>query len=81
MDFDFSLFKDTHVPRVSDTFNIQFRAVFFNFFNRANFPERKAPTSNNVVFDQTGAPTGGAGQLDSTTTTSRQIQFGMKIVW
>jgi hypothetical protein len=78
IDFDFSLFKDTYIRRVSETFDIQFRAEFFNILNRANF---QAPTSNNVVFDQTGAPTGGAGQLDSTTTTSRQIQLGMKIVW
>ena len=32
--FDFSLLKNTYIRRVSETFNAQFRAQFFNIFNR-----------------------------------------------
>jgi hypothetical protein len=33
------------------------------------------------IFDSTGVPTGTAGLLTSTTTTSRQIQFALKFAW
>jgi hypothetical protein len=36
---------------------------------------------NTDIFDKTGAPTGVAGLLTSTTTTSRQIQFALKLIW
>ena len=34
---DFSVFKNNYVPKISEAFNVQFRAEFFNVFNRANF--------------------------------------------
>jgi hypothetical protein len=33
------------------------------------------------IFDSTGAPNSTAGVLTSTTTTSRQIQLGVKLIW
>jgi hypothetical protein len=36
-DFDFSLFKNNRIPRISETFNVQFRWEVFNIFNHANF--------------------------------------------
>jgi hypothetical protein len=89
--FDFSLFKNIPVKRVSETFSIQFRTEMFNIFNHANF----APPLNHLtVYTQHAArstqnPNGDAtqldnvtgGQLDSTVTNSRQIQFGLKFVW
>jgi hypothetical protein len=33
------------------------------------------------IFDSTGAPTGVAGLLTSTTTDARQIQFALKLIW
>ncbi len=27
---DFSVFKNNYIPRISETFNVQFRAEFFN---------------------------------------------------
>jgi hypothetical protein len=33
------------------------------------------------IFDSTGAPNPAAGLLTSTTTSSRQIQLGLKLIW
>ena len=75
---DFSIFKNSRVPRISENFNVQFRAEFFNIFNRTNFA---APLDNNTIFNQDGSPVGNAGVLTATTTTSRQIQFGLKVIF
>jgi hypothetical protein len=75
---DASIFKNNHIERISETFNAQFRAEFFNVLNRSNF---SSPTSNNVVFDPSGEPVPSAGLITSTQTTSRQIQFALKLIW
>jgi hypothetical protein len=77
---DFSLFKNNYIKRISENFNVQFRAEFFNIFNRVNFNVPANP-NNTDIFDSTGAPTGVAGLLTSTTTTAREIQFALKLVW
>ena len=77
---DFSVFKNNPINRISENFNVQFRAEFFNILNRTNFAVPVSP-DNTDIFDSTGAPTGAAGLLTSTTTTSREIQFALKIVW
>lgn len=70
--WDFSMMKDTSVH---EHFTTQFRAEFFNILNRANFN-----TPNLVVFTPSGvSPT--AGVITSTSTTSRQIQFALKLLW
>jgi hypothetical protein len=75
---DFSVFKNNHMRRISETFNAQFRAEIFNIFNRANF---SSPTDNLQVFDQNGIPIQSGGLIDSTQTTSRQVQFALKLIW
>jgi hypothetical protein len=75
---DFSVFKNNYVQRISESFNAQFRAEIFNIFNRANFA---SPTDNLAVFDQNGQAISTAGALTSTQTTSRQIQFALKLIW
>lgn len=75
---DFSLFKNNRIRRISEAFSVQFRAEFFNVFNRANFA---SPTDNRIVFDPTGNPTSGAGLITSTQTPSRQIQLALKVIW
>jgi hypothetical protein len=77
---DFSLFKNNPIKRISENFNVQFRAEVFNILNRPNFAVPQTP-GNTDIFDKTGAPTGVAGLLTSTTTTSRQIQFALKLIW
>jgi hypothetical protein len=70
--WDFSVLKDT---RIRERLNLQFRAEIFNLLNRANFN-----LPNGVVFTPSGvSPT--AGVITSTSTTSRQIQFGLKLLW
>jgi hypothetical protein len=78
--FDFSLFKNNYIKRISETFNVQFRAEFFNILNRANFHVPVVP-GHGDIFDSTGAPTEVAGLLTSTSTTARGIQFALELVW
>jgi hypothetical protein len=71
-DVDLSIFKDTSL---SERTNLEFRSEFFNLANRANFG-----TPNAVVFAGT-AYSGSAGLITATTTTSRQVQFGLKLIF
>jgi len=57
--------------------NLQFRAELFNIFNRTNFNN-----PNPVVFTSaTSGPSPTAGVITSTSTSSRQVQFGLKLLW
>ena len=60
---------------LSERADLQLRTEFFNILNRANFgaPSRGA-------FSR-GRASGSFGRITSTTTTSRQIQFALKIVF
>lgn len=70
--WDVSFLKDM---RIHERLNLQFRAELFNILNHANFN-----TPNAVVFTPSGvSPT--AGVITSTSTTSRQIQFALKLLW
>jgi hypothetical protein len=81
-DFDFAVLKDT---KLRESLLLQFRAEFFNLFNHPNLP---AP--NTGVFTQgpngTGAVSPIAGVISplvpyETVTSSRQIQFALKLVF
>ena len=74
--FDFSLIKNT---TVSEEVSVQFRAEFFNLFNRANFA---APRG--TVFSSSRNPTrvsGSFGRIRATRSTARQIQFALKLLF
>ena len=61
----------------TERLHAQFRAEFFNILNHANFG-----IPNTVVYTAaTGGPSPTAGVISSTATTSRQIQFGLKLLW
>jgi Carboxypeptidase regulatory-like domain/TonB-dependent Receptor Plug Domain/TonB dependent receptor len=79
-ELDFSLFKNNYIPRISERFNVQFRAELFNILNHANFAPTSTPT-NTDIFDGTGAPNSVAGQLTRTTTTAREIQLAVKVIF
>ncbi len=75
---DFSLVKATSI---SERFQAEFRAEIFNLLNHANFG-----LPSNSVLNAPPAATpnllnyrGAAGTISSTSNTSRQIQFGLKI--
>jgi hypothetical protein len=68
--FDFALVKNTGFEAWGKEANVQFRAESFNLFNRTNF-------GNPGLL----AFTGGFGIIRSTTTSSRQIQLGLRFLW
>lgn len=80
-DLDFSVFKNNHIRRISETANVQFRAEFFNILNHANFEGPTVGDSNTDLFDGTGTAITPAGGLVRTSTFERQIQFALKFVW
>jgi hypothetical protein len=75
---DSSLFKESHIQRISSAFVIQKRVEVFNILNHPNFA---APLDHRTVYDALGNPVNGAGQIDTTTTPSRQMQLGLKFIW
>lgn len=78
LNLDTSLFRDIGVL---EKFHAQFRAEFFNILNHTNFASPAGPTNNTSLFGANGTAISSAGVLTSTTTTSRQIQFGLKLIW
>jgi hypothetical protein len=76
--WDFSVLKDS---RIRERLSLQFRAELFNILDRANFN-----TPNLIVFTPPTATnltglSGTAGAITSTSTTARQVQFGLKLLW
>jgi hypothetical protein len=82
---DFSVFKNNHIRRISENFNVQFRVEMFNILNHANFAPPGPGDGNTDLFDATGASLAGAGGtagvLLRTTIPERQIQFAIKFIF
>jgi hypothetical protein len=78
LNLDMSLFKNNRIRRISEDFTVQFRVEAFNLLNHANFAP---PLANNTVFDESGGAVPLAGRIDATATPSREIQFGLKLIW
>jgi hypothetical protein len=75
---DFSLFKTIPLKKISESSDVQFRMECFNCTNRVNL---SPPVFTNDIMDALGNPIANAGRIDSTTTTSRQIQLALKLSW
>jgi hypothetical protein len=89
-EWNFSLVKDTRLGFLGEQGNLQFRAEFFNILNRPNFSYLNNGIQvfnvNTTTHCPTGAdacdlfaPSGGAGVISETSTTSRQIQFTLRV--
>jgi hypothetical protein len=78
-DFDFSLFKNNPIHRISETFNVQFRWEVFNLANHANFSP-PLPGARQV-FAASGSLNNAGVLTGPTITTSRQMQFAIKFIW
>ncbi|PYV92227.1 MAG: hypothetical protein DMG05_05275 [Acidobacteria bacterium] len=66
---DLGIIKRTYVPKISEAFNVEFRAEFFNIFNRTVFGAPDSDVNDPTSFGKVG------GQAN----TPRNIQFGLKI--
>jgi hypothetical protein len=83
-ELDMSLLKDTSI---TESCKVQLRAEFFNVLNHANFATPNAVIYSNGPIATTAdlntppalSPT--AGVITATSTTSRQIQFGLKVLF
>ena len=73
-ELDISLIKNTHL---TERTNLELRGEMFNVLNQANFN-----TPNLIVYSSAAAPpSGSAGVITSTSTSSRQMQVALKLVW
>jgi hypothetical protein len=79
--FDMTLTKET---AITERLKSQFRFEAFNLFNRTNFAPPES--FNRIIY--TGVDANGNailnptfGQLTRTATSSRQLQFGLKLLW
>jgi hypothetical protein len=89
--WDFSLVKDTKLGMLGEQGNLQFRAEFFNIMNRANFgppngtvfnaASLTVPCPGGAVSCNIAAPFSQAGAITTTSTTARQIQFALKVMF
>jgi len=84
-DWDFSLVKDTSARQLGKQGFVEFRAEFFNVLNHTNLGMPSSATVFSGVTSALGAyqqaPLTGVGQITTTATTSRQIQFALKLIF
>ena len=81
--WDFSVVKDTRMKFLGEAGNLEFRAEFFNLLNKANFAMPNATvfagtTAGSGVVE---APLSTAGSITATTTSARQIQLALKVIF
>jgi hypothetical protein len=82
---DFSVHKIFPITRISEQFNIQFRAEIFDIFNHSNFnpPQPNSGDTNSGLINANGSYAG-VGNITSPAnlqTPAREIQFALKVNW
>ena len=75
---DMAFFKNTPIRRISEVFNVQFRAELFNLPNHPNWGQPNQNVFNSGV-GANGTLNPNAGRITSIIGTSRQIQLGIRI--
>jgi len=83
---NFSLAKDTPLRFLGEAGKLEFRAETFNILNHANFatPRAGANEAGRRLFAgraDVEAPLPAAGRIVATSTTSRQIQLALKVIF
>ena len=74
---DLTLNKQFSLPKMGENTKLQFRAEAYNIFNRVNFDP---PALR--MFDATGTPVAGAGQITGTSRHNpRQLQLALKLAF
>lgn len=76
--WDFSVMKETPIH---ERMTLQFRAEIFNITDRANFNTPGLVVAVTPTAGTTPVDAGTGGQITSTSTSSRQVQFGLKLLW
>ena len=77
--FDFSVFK---AFQLTERFSLQFRSEFFNIFNHPNFNSPGFGGNGVVsVSNSTNFTSSNFGEIGSTRTNPRQIQFALKLYY
>jgi hypothetical protein len=71
-----AIFKQTPI---TEQLKLEFRAEFFNILNRTNLAVPAAAGAQ--IFNAAGAAQAGAGLINATTGTPRQMQFALKLFW
>jgi hypothetical protein len=79
---DFSVLKNFPVKRISEQFNVQFRAEMFNITNHDNFvpPQPNSGDTNSGIYNGDGS-VAGTGTISGLATDPREIQFALKVIW
>ena len=68
--------REFRLNKVAENLRVQFRAEFFNILNHPSFQN-----PNTTIFAGGGALNASAGQITGTTSSPRQIQFGLKVIF
>jgi hypothetical protein len=76
IEFTMGLMKETPI---TERVHTQFQAQAFNIFNRVNF--QPPQSTQQQIFNASGNLLSTAGQLTLTATTSRQLQFSLKVLF
>jgi hypothetical protein len=79
VNFDFSATKNNPIHRISETFNVQFRAEIFNIFNHSNL-NPPLPYAGGLVFNEDGSDAK-TGDIRDRSTEPRDVQFAIKVIW
>jgi hypothetical protein len=74
---DLAAMKNFVVPKFGDAGRIQFRCEVFNMLNRANFSTPALAAFSGAVDGE--RPLSSLGRIRATVTSSRQIQFGLRV--
>jgi hypothetical protein len=78
---DLAFLKDTRIPKISEAFDVQFRAEFFNILNHPNYGLPGLSLFSAIQAGGVAAANASAGKITSIVGTPRQVQFALKIIF